>query len=66
MAISIFHSPEWRPSWILAQNEDFPWVDSGGLLFLLKSTLNEGISGEKALLLFLSNLTLKAVARLLA
>ena len=40
----------------LAQNEDFPWVDSGGLFFLFLHTSNELISGEKPLLTFLSNL----------
>ena len=41
----------------LAQNEDLPWVDSGGLFFLFLHTSNEFISGEKPLLTFLSNLS---------
>ena len=41
----------------LAQNEDLPWVDSGGRFFLFLHTSNEFISGEKPLLTFLSNLS---------
>ena len=41
----------------LAQNEDLPWVDSGGLFFLFLHTSIEFISGEKPLLTFLSNLS---------
>ena len=40
-----------------AQNEDLPWVDSGGLFFLFLHTSSEFISGEKPLLTFLSNLS---------
>ena len=39
----------------LGQNEDLPWVDSGGLFLLFLHTSNEIISGEKPLLTFLSN-----------
>ena len=48
----------------LAQNEDLPWVDSGGLFFLFLHTSNELISGEKLLLTFLSNLS-RSLLRLL-
>ena len=57
MSISILDSVQWRPFWIWAQNEDLPWVDSGGLFFLFLHTSNEIISGEKPLLTFLSNLS---------
>ena len=41
----------------LDQNEDLPWVDSGGLFLLFLHTSNEFISSEKPLLTFFSNLS---------
>ena len=41
----------------LAQNEDLPRVDLGGLFFLFLHTSNKFVSGEKPLLTFLSKLS---------
>ena len=54
---SIFYSPWRRPSWIFSENEYLPWVNSSGLFCVVIDTSKEPISGEIALLTFLSNLS---------
>lgn len=56
MPISIFYAPGRRSSWIFSENGCLPWMDSSGLFCVVRDTSKEPISGEIALLTFLSNL----------
>ena len=57
MAVFLFPSVRWRPSWISLILGHFPWMDFGGLFFTHYRGINEVISIEKPFPSIFLNLT---------